>query len=210
MPCATADRAARNRRHGQWRRRHSAEPHLDHIHDDAETRRADLIQLEQSGDPFCKRFLTDLTLDPPDVTSAHAGLPLLDEDYYLIPSTIHSAKCQERKSVFIMNAIDGCIPSGRSTETRAEIEEELRLLYVAMTRAEDDLRLIVPQRFFTPGQHMQGDRHIYASRTRFIPDHLLGLFDKTVWPSSVSGATALVANQGQRINVAGRMSEVWR
>src|SRR6202142_2605630 len=77
------------------------EPHLDRIHEDAETRRADLIQLEQiaSGYPSRERFLTELTLDPPDATSDQAGVPLLDEDY-LILSTIHSAKGQEWKSVF--------------------------------------------------------------------------------------------------------------
>jgi len=51
-----------------------------------------------------------------------------------------------------------------------------------MTRARDDLHLMVPQRFFTHGQHAHGDRHVYASRTRWIPDRLLGLFEKTVWP----------------------------
>jgi DNA helicase-2/ATP-dependent DNA helicase PcrA len=45
-----------------------------------------------------------------------------------------------------------------------------------MTRAKDDLHLIVPQRFFTYRQSAQGDRHVYASRTRFIPEGLLGLF----------------------------------
>jgi DNA helicase-2/ATP-dependent DNA helicase PcrA len=51
-----------------------------------------------------------------------------------------------------------------------------------MTRAKDDLHLIVPQRFFTHRQSAQGDRHVYASRTRFIPDGLLNLFNKTAWP----------------------------
>jgi hypothetical protein len=110
---------------------------------------ADLIQLEQiaSGYPTRERFLTELTLDPPDATSDQAGVPLLDEDY-LILSTIHSAKGQEWKSVFVLNVVDGCIPSDLGTGTAAEIEEERRLLYVAMTRAKDDLHLIVPQRFF--------------------------------------------------------------
>ena len=96
-------------------------------------------------------------------------MPLLDEDY-LILSTIHSAKGQEWKSVFVLNVVDGCMPSDLGTGTTAEIEEERRLLYVAMTRAKDDLHLVVPQRFFTHGQAAQGDRHVYASRTRFIPD----------------------------------------
>ena len=85
---------------------------------------------------------------------------LLDEDY-LILSTIHSAKGQEWKSVFVLNVVAGCIPSDLGTGTSAEIEEERRLLYVAMTRAKDDLHLIVPQRFFTHGQNSQGDRHVY-------------------------------------------------
>jgi DNA helicase-2/ATP-dependent DNA helicase PcrA len=130
------------------------EPHLDRIHEDAENRRADLIQLEQiaSGYPSRERFLTELTLDPPDATSDQAGVPLLDEDY-LILSTIHSAKGQEWKSVFVLNVVDGCMPSDLGAGTSAEIEEERRLLYVAMTRAKDDLHLVVPQRFFTHGQH---------------------------------------------------------
>jgi len=84
------------------------EPHLERIHEDAVVRRADLIQLEQiaSGYPSRERFLTELTLDPPDSTSDQAGVPLLDEDY-LILSTIHSAKGQEWKSVFVLNVVDG-------------------------------------------------------------------------------------------------------
>jgi DNA helicase II / ATP-dependent DNA helicase PcrA len=187
------------------------EPHLDRIHEDAVVRRADLIQLEQiaSGYPSRERFLTELTLDPPDATSDQAGVPLLDEDY-LILSTIHSAKGQEWKSVFVLNVVDGCIPSDLGTGTSAEIEEERRLLYVAMTRAKDDLHLIVPQRFFTHGQNAQGDRHVYASRTRFIPDGLLGLFERTSWPPVAVGAPARTAAQGVRVNVGARMRGMWR
>ena len=87
------------------------EPHLERIHEDASVRQADLLQLEQiaAGYPSRERFLTELTLDPPDATSDQAGVPLLDEDY-LILSTIHSAKGQEWKSVFVLNVVDGCIP----------------------------------------------------------------------------------------------------
>jgi superfamily I DNA/RNA helicase len=63
-------------------------------------------------------------------TSDQAGVPLLDEDY-LILSTIHSAKGQEWKMVFVLNVVDGCLPSDLGTGTSAEIEEEWRLLYVA-------------------------------------------------------------------------------
>jgi DNA helicase-2/ATP-dependent DNA helicase PcrA len=133
---------------------------------------------------------------------------LLDEDY-LILSTIHSAKGQEWKSVFVLNVVDGCIPSDLGVGSSAELEEERRLLYVAMTRARDDLHLIVPQRFFTHGQSPQGDRHLYASRTRFIPEALLSLFERKNWPNSAEAAAGL-AGQGPRIDIAARMRDRWR
>jgi DNA helicase II / ATP-dependent DNA helicase PcrA len=187
------------------------EPHLERLQEDAIARRADLIQLEQiaSGYPSRERFLTELALDPPDATSDHSGAPLLDEDY-LILSTIHSAKGQEWKSVFVLNVVDGCIPSDLGSGTTAEIEEERRLLYVAMTRARDDLHLVVPQRFFTHGQNAQGDRHVYASRTRFIPDGLLGRFEKTAWPEAEPELAARGASQAVRVDVAARMRGMWR
>jgi DNA helicase-2/ATP-dependent DNA helicase PcrA len=209
-------RAVTALRHSNWpadleRARVWYEPHLDRIYEDAETRRADLVQLEQiaGGYPSRERFLTELTLDPPDATSDQAGVPLLDEDY-LILSTIHSAKGQEWKSVFVLNVVDGCMPSDLGTGTPAEIEEERRLLYVAMTRAKDDLLLLAPQRFFTHGQHAKGDHHVYASRTRFIPDRLLGLFEKTTWPLAVTGAAAGAGSQKPRIDVGARMRGMWR
>lgn len=167
------------------------QPHLQRIHDDAMLRQADLLQLVQiaSTYPSRERFLTELTLDPPDATSDRAGEPLLDEDY-LILSTIHSAKGQEWKSVHILNVVDGCLPSDLSTGTKAELEEERRLLYVAMTRAKDHLHLIVPQRFFVQGQRVNGDRHLYASRTRFIPEALLDKFERRAWPKAATGAAA--------------------
>ena len=82
-------------------------------------------------------------------------MPLLDEDY-LILSTIHSAKGQEWTSVYLMHAVDGCLRSDLATGTTKEIEEERRLLYVAMTRAKNHLHLIVPQRFFAHSQRGNG------------------------------------------------------
>jgi DNA helicase-2/ATP-dependent DNA helicase PcrA len=208
-------RAIADLRYSEWpvdieRARLWYQPHLERIHEDAEVRRADLIQLEQiaSGYPSRERFLTELTLDPPDATSDQAGVPLLDEDY-LILSTIHSAKGQEWKSVFVLNVVDGCMPSDLGAGTSAELEEERRLLYVAMTRAKDDLHLIVPQRFFTHGQNAKGDRHVYASRTRFIPETLLPMFDRTAWPL-VAAAQASPANRTPQMDIRARMRGMWR
>ncbi|MGJ7042931.1 DNA helicase-2/ATP-dependent DNA helicase PcrA [Shinella sp. BE166] len=186
------------------------EPHLDRIHEDADTRKADLLQLEQiaGGYPSRERFLTELTLDPPSATSDQAGVPLLDEDY-LILSTIHSAKGQEWRAVFMLNVVDGCIPSDLGVGTTAEMEEERRLLYVGMTRARDNLSLVTPQRFFTHGQNAQGDRHVYASRTRFIPVTLLQYFEVTSWPKVSAAASERSARQ-IRIDVGARMRSMWK
>jgi len=122
-----------------WRRDTLAE-----TYDEVAFRAADLDALERIAATFPsrERFLAELTLDPPDASSDEAGPPLRDEDY-LILSTIHSAKGQEWKSVFVLNCVDGCIPSDLATGSSDEIEEERRLLYVAMTRARDALTLIV-------------------------------------------------------------------
>ena len=130
----------------------------------------DLEALERiaASFPSRERFLSELALDPPDATSDEAGPPLRDEDY-LILSTIHSAKGQEWRSVFVLNCVDGCIPSDLATGSSEEIEEERRLLYVAMTRAKDELALVVPQRFYVHGQPKYGDRSVFASRTRLLP-----------------------------------------
>src|SRR5947209_14595995 len=139
------------------------EPHLDRLYDAAHTRAADLEQLEQlaAGYPTRERFLSELTLDPPDAVGDEAADPYLDEDY-LILSTIHSAKGQEWDVVYVLNVVDGCIPSDMASGGAAEIEEERRLLYVAMTRARDHLYLVQPLRFYAHEQHRHGARHVYA------------------------------------------------
>ena len=86
--------------------------------------------------------------------------------------------------MFVLNCVDGCIPSDLATGSSEEIEEERRLLYVAMTRAKDELALVVPQRFYVHGQPRNGDRSVYASRTRFIPPPLLKHFDRQTWPEA--------------------------
>ena len=157
------------------------QPHLEQRYPDAVVRAGDLDQLQRiaGGYPSRAHFLTDLTLDPPSATSDEAGAPLLDEDY-LILSTIHSAKGQEWKAVYVLNVVDGCIPSDMATGSAEEIEEERRLLYVAMTRAKDQLLLVLPQRFYMHQQARRGDKHLYASRTRFIPAGIAGHFEMQI------------------------------
>jgi DNA helicase-2/ATP-dependent DNA helicase PcrA len=184
-------------------------PHLDRIHEDAVVRQADLVQLVQIASTYSsrERFLTELVLDPPTGTGDEAGPPLLDEDY-LVLSTVHSAKGLEWKALFLLNAVDGCIPSDLSTGTTAEIDEERRLLYVAMTRARDHLHLIVPQRFYAHSQRNDGDRHMYAARTRFIPDEILKNFESCVWPMAEVTVAAQTA-RSKRVDIGAKLRRMW-
>ena len=80
-----------------------------------------------------------------------------------------------------------------------------------MTRAKDDLHLMVPQRFFTHAQRPEGDRHVYSSRTRFIPDDLLSLFERTAWPVvAVGPSAARTAVQDARVDIRARLRGMWR
>jgi DNA helicase-2/ATP-dependent DNA helicase PcrA len=186
------------------------QPLLADAYDDAAVRMLDLDQLAQIGSAYRTReqFLTELTLDPPDATSDQAGPPLRDEDY-LILSTIHSAKGQEWRSVHVLNVVDGCIPSDLGTGSTHELEEERRLLYVAMTRARDELHLIVPQRFYPHQQRQNGDRHVYAQRSRFITKAMLNHFDDLYWPPVTSVGSADAVALPPAIDVAARMRGMW-
>jgi DNA helicase-2/ATP-dependent DNA helicase PcrA len=186
------------------------EPLLEILYDDARLRAGDIDKLEQIAGGYAtrERFLSELTLDPPEATGADAEAPFLDEDY-LILSTIHSAKGQEWTSVFVLNAVDGCIPSDMATESPEQIEEERRLLYVAMTRAKRHLHLIHPIRFYRAQQQRLGGAHVFAPLTRFIRESILDQFERRQWPiSMVQGIVS--PPQLKRVDVAARMRDMWR
>ncbi len=137
-------------------------------YDDAAVRLGDLEQLAAlaSGYSSRSRFLTELTLDPPASTSDLAGPPHLDDDY-LVLSTIHSAKGGEWDAVFVIHAADGNIPSDMALGEPGGVEEERRLLYVALTRARHHLHVTFPQRFYHR-RFGSDDRHSYAPMSRFL------------------------------------------
>jgi DNA helicase-2/ATP-dependent DNA helicase PcrA len=184
-------------------------PVLERTHENAPLREADLDQLEliAAAFPSRERFLAELALDPPATLGDEAGPPHLDEDWLTV-STIHSAKGQEWRAVFVLNVVDGCIPSDMSTGNREEIEEERRLLYVAMTRAKEHLALVQPQRYFVRSQSRAGDRAIQAPQTRFLPPPVLELFEREVrlLPRPADGE-----RQGgpARIDAGKRMRDLW-
>ena len=112
--------------------------------------------------------------------------------------------------MFIINCVDGCIPSDLATSTTEEIEEERRLLYVAMTRAKDHLHLIVPQRFYSHQQQSRGSHHMYAARTRFIEPSMLKLFANTAWPTVTASDEIKSRLRKEQVDIGMRLRARWQ
>ncbi len=184
------------------------QPQLERLYDSAGVRAADLDMLEQVSGQFAtrERFLTELTLDPAQASGDLSGPPLLDEDY-LVLSTVHSAKGQEWDAVFVLNVADGNFPSEFAAGKDEMIEEERRLLYVAMTRARDQLHLIEPQRYYVTQQSRSGDRHVYGARSRFLTPAVLATLERASWadPAAPDAAAAATA----RVDVARQLRDMW-
>ena len=174
------------------------EPHLERLYEQAQVRAGDLLQLERISANFASReqFLSELALDPPAATGDLAGAPHLDEDY-LVLSTVHSAKGQEWDAVFVLNVADGSFPNEFSTGRAELIEEERRLLYVAMTRAKSDLDLIAPLKYYVTQQSRMGDRHVYGARSRFVTEAVMSCLE----PVSVA--------EDSVVKIAARLRAMW-
>ena len=184
------------------------QPLLERLYDSPGVRAADLDMLEQVSGQFGsrERFLTELTLDPPQATGDLAGPPLKDEDY-LVLSTVHSAKGQEWDAVFLLNVADGNFPSEFAGGREELIEEERRLLYVAMTRSRDQLDLIEPQRYYVTQQSRRGDAHVYGARSRFLVPTVLDTLDQAGW-GEAAPAQAVVGD-APRVDVRARLRNMW-
>ena len=194
---------------GQVRRWY--EPHLARLYDAAHARGGDLEQLERIATQFPtrERFLTDLTLDPPQVTGDLSGPPHLDEDY-LVLSTVHSAKGQEWDRVYVLNVTEGAFPSEFASGKPEMIEEERRLLYVAMTRARYGLDLIAPLRFYITQQPRMADAHVYGARSRFLTPSVMECLDGVVWPHATDQGVESASVRGSpRVDVAAKLRNLW-
>ena len=189
--------------------RHFYAPILEERYDNPEVRLRDLDQLELLSQQARGRaeFLADLVLDPPMSTSDFAGPPHLDEEYIVL-STIHSAKGCEWDVVYVIHAADGIIPSDMARD-EAEVEEERRLLYVAMTRARNRLVVAFPLRYYHR-RHALGDAHSFAQLSRFVPPEIFPLFDRSGHaPEAIEDASALPTTAGVAHGVRARLRRLW-
>ncbi len=185
-------------------------PLLEQHYDNPGPRQQDLEHLVQlsAGYDSLRAFLDDLILDPPISTADLAGAPLKDDDW-LVLTTIHSAKGLEWDVVYLIHAADGCLPSDMATGSREEIDEELRLTYVAMTRARDFLYVLWPLRFFgrTPGIT---DRHIFVQRSRFLSDKVLETMERrSIGRASDDDIEWMHADDPDR-DIAARIRDIWK
>jgi DNA helicase-2/ATP-dependent DNA helicase PcrA len=184
-------------------------PVLELLYDDPVARAADIDQLSMISSTFASRekFLSDLILDPPDAKSDLADETALEEDH-LILSTVHSAKGLEYRRVFVLNVVDGSFPSDLAIGEQATIEEERRLLYVAMTRAKSTLHLLQPRAFHVHKQQKHGDRHVLAAHTRFIPASILPMFRRTSWPIAADDTVPFMPPR-QQVEVTKAIGSMW-
>jgi DNA helicase-2/ATP-dependent DNA helicase PcrA len=183
-------------------------PVMERKYDAPEVRAADLVQLERIAATYGTReaFLTDMALDPPQASSDLAGDPLLDEDY-LVLSTVHSAKGQEWDAVYLLNVADGNFPNEFATGKPELVEEERRLLYVAMTRAKTKLDLVAPLKYYVTQQSRMGDRHVYGARSRFLTHAVMRCFDEVAFGEPDKAAAPQGATPA--VDVAGRLRGMW-
>jgi len=184
-------------------------PQMERLYEAAFSRAGDIEQLEKlsSQYPTRERFLTELTLDPPAVTGDQSGMATKDEEYVVL-STIHSAKGQEWDFVYVLNVADGNFPSEFAAGKPELLEEERRLLYVAMTRARNELHLCAPLKYQVTQQARDGDRHVYGAKSRFMTDKVLDTFEKTTY-RSLSGAESLRAGDAATVDVVAELKEMW-
>jgi DNA helicase-2/ATP-dependent DNA helicase PcrA len=114
-------------------------------YDRVEPRLADLDQLQTiaGGYPNREAFLSALALEPPQATQDLAGGSDEEQDVLTL-STAHSAKGKEWDAVFLIWAVDGWFPMARAINDDEELEEERRLMYVALTRARNHLAVSCP------------------------------------------------------------------
>jgi DNA helicase-2/ATP-dependent DNA helicase PcrA len=154
-------------------------PQLERIYDAAWTRMGDLEQLEQLSAQHAEpRAVPDGT-DPGSAGGDGRSIERRLEGRGLRDSVHDSfGQGQEWDIVYVLNVSDGNFPSEFSTGKPEMIEEERRLLYVAMTRARNELHLCAPLKYQVTQQAKDGDAHVYGAKSRFMTDKVLDCFEK--------------------------------
>jgi DNA helicase-2/ATP-dependent DNA helicase PcrA len=185
-------------------------PLLDRNYENPEPRANDIEHLQQIAARYPNRrdFLSEIVLDPPVSTGDIAGVPSRDEDW-LVLSTIHSAKGLEWDAVYLIHAADGCLPSDMATGTAAGIDEELRLTYVAMTRARDFLYVLWPLRYYSKSAGIS-DKHGYAQVCRFFTPEVQSAMTIMTHRGDTGVEPPSPASPAGDSRIADRLRDMWK
>jgi DNA helicase-2/ATP-dependent DNA helicase PcrA len=161
------------------------QPVLESNYDNPYSRNGDIEQLAQISQqaPCRERFLSELILDPPSKSGALCDDSHKDDDF-LILSTVHSAKGQEWHHVYLLNVADGNFPNEYAANDPVALEEERRLFYVALTRAQQHLHLIQPLKYWVPEQQRFGGKHVYGAKSRFLTKPVLATLEEMPFPDN--------------------------
>jgi ATP-dependent DNA helicase UvrD/PcrA len=185
-------------------------PLLEEIYDDAYVRTGDLEQLTNIAQqyPSREKFISELTLEPP-IASGDLNSEAHKDDDFLILSTIHSAKGQEWRNVFILNVADGNFPNEYATESPKGIEEERRLLNVAITRAKQSLHLIQPLKYWVPEQPKYGSKHVYGAKSRFLTNSVYQRLETCFYPKNQQHVAESEPKYKQITNIQSKIQQMW-
>ncbi|MEX1033892.1 MAG: ATP-dependent helicase [Cellvibrionaceae bacterium] len=183
---------------------------LEEHYDNHFARAGDIDQLSLIAQQYAsrERFLSELTLDPPNKTGDH-GIGAQKDDDYLILSTVHSAKGQEWRNVYILNVVDGNFPNEYATENQPALEEERRLLNVAITRAQRELHLLQPLRFWMPEQQRYGGKHVYGAKSRFLTDGVCGTLEQVPYPDTRLSEVDIAKGEEVLADIKGKVLGMW-
>ncbi len=185
-------------------------PLMEEIYDDAYVRTGDLEQLTNIAQQFPTRekFISELTLEPP-AASGDLNHNAHKDDDFLILSTIHSAKGQEWKNVFVLNVADGNFPNEYATESPKAIEEERRLLNVAITRAKQSLHLIQPLKYWIPEQPKYGSKHVYGAKSRFLTSSVYQKLEPCFYPKTHQQVAETQPKYQKLNSIHSRIRQMW-
>ena len=214
-PCARSSNGLREP-HSDWPAqlgwlRDWYEPHLSRLYDAAHVRSGDLHQLEQisANFPSRERFLSELTLDPPQSVGDEAGPPLLDEDF-LILSTIHSAKGQEWDAVFVLNTADGLHPIGHGNrQARTDRGGAALALRRHDPRPRAPAPGASPKDVHPPATPPRRPARPTPPRTRFVPDSILDRFEQTSYSPLRDADEKAGIRPAVKVDVAARLRARW-